>query len=418
MKSLKLQLFEFRKELSVEQTDVMNIITEHIELCQDYSEKEITNSLNKCLESFGYYDNVKSLLGTLDKEINENSLYFTLKDLYAKVARKENRFLYEEALHTILNCINQPTDEDRKIKVVENLGMYEWISEVQMFLFEMASTPQEKMNLSSKGGKVEDVVSLALQVSEGYLVRVHDAWFLLADSGIKATLLENYVKNDVELKKLRLLEQALILATFKGKEIKFKLNENTELSINSDNGKIYLDGNECEAETTLETLFNSPVIPFEMKALYPILVETINNRKKFVTLDSVKKAYNITNMAYECFLFNYKNNIYQYRVDKFNGNSTMSYGNAQSVIENVIHELGVDVTFFYDNMLSEELKAKNELEKREIKIQEGLNNLETAILILKENKETGAVYNNLLAKRHKLAEELKSVKNQKNKYLV
>lgn len=418
MKSLKTQLFEFRKELTVEQTEIVTIVTEHLNLCNDYSEKEITGSLNKYLESFGYYDNVKTLLGSLDKEINENSLYYTLKDLYAKVSRKDNRFLYEQALHTILNCINQSNDEDRKIKVVENLALYEWIPEVQMFLFEMAATPQEKMNLSSKGGKVEDVVSIALQISEGFLVRVHDAWFILSKDGIKSTLLENYVKNEVELKKLRLLEQTLTLATFKGKSINFKLNENTELSINSETGKIYLDGNECEAETTLETLFNSPVIPFEMKALYPILVETINNRKKFVVLDSVKKAYNITNNAFECYLFNYNNNIYQYRVDKFSGNSTMSYGNAQAVIENVIHELGVDVTFFYENMLSEELKAKNELEKKEMKMQEGLTNVETAILILKENNQTSGVYNSLLAKRHKLAEELKAIKNEKNKYLA
>lgn len=418
MKSLKLQLFEFRKELTVEQTEILHTISEHIDLCNDYSEKEITNSLHKCLESYGFYDNVKSLLDVLDKEMNEKSLYYTLKDLYAKVARKDNRFLYEQALDSILRCINQSNDEDRKIKVVETLSMYEWIPEINMFLFEMASTPQEKMNLSSKGGKVEDVYSIALQILDGYLVRVHDAWFLLSDTGIKSTLLETHIKNDVELKKLRLLEQALTLATFKGNAIKFKLNETTELAINSESGKIYLDGNECEAATTLETLFNSPVIPFEMKALYPILVETINNRKKFIILDSVKKAFNITNMAFECYLFNYKNNIYQYRVDKFNGNSTVSFTNAQSVIENVVHELGVDVTFFFENMLSEELKAKNELEKREMKIQEGLNNLEKAILILKESQETGAVYNSLLARRHKLSEELKSVKNNKNKYLA
>ncbi len=418
MKSLKLHLFEFRKNLTVEQTEILNIVTEHINLCNEYSEKEITNSLTKCLESVTFYDNVKTLLGELDKEMNEKSLYYTLKDLYARVARKDNRYLYEQALDTILNCLNQNTDEDRKIKVVENLGMYEWIPEIQMFLFEMASTPQEKMNLSSKGGKVEDVHSIAIQIVEGYLVRVHDAWFLLSDTGIQSTLLENHIKNDVELKKLRLLEQTLTLATFKGNAIKFKINENTELAINTETGKIYLDGNECEAATTLETLFNSPVIPFEMKALYPILVETINNRKKFIILDSVKKAYNITNLAFECYLFNHKNNIYQYRVDKFNGNSTVSFTNAQSVIENVVHELGVDVTFFYENMLSEELKAKNELEKREMKIQEGLNNLENAILILKENKETGAVYNSLLGRRHKLSEELKSVKNEKNKYLA
>lgn len=417
MKSLKLKLFDFRKELKQDQSDIVNIISEHINLCDNYSEKEISNSLSKILESQSYYDNVKNLLTTLDKELNENSLYYNLRDLYAKIARKENRFLYELALDVILECVNQPTDEDRKLKVVETLSLYEWIPEVKMFLFEMASTPQEKMNLSSKGGKVDDVYSIVLQLKEGYLTRVADSWFILSNEGIKSVLLESFVKNDVELKKLRLLEQALEKASFKGRLINFAINENTELSIDSETGQLYLDGQECEKETTLETLFNSPVVPFEMKALYPILVESINNRKKFVLLDSVKRAYNITNMAYECYLFNYKGHIYQYRKDKFNGSSTVSFGNAQSVIENVIHDLGVDVTFFYENLLSEELKLKNELEKKEIKLIEGLKNLETSILMLKENVETRSISNNLLAKRHKLAEELKSVRNQKNKLM-
>ncbi len=428
MKSLTLNLFEFRKELTHDQMDVANIVSEHIEFCKEYSEKEVTYSLNKKLEGYTYFDNVKSLLSNLETEIKENKLYFELKDLYAKIARRENRFLYEIALNVLQECINQPSDEDRKIKVVETLTMYEWIPEVQLFLYEMASTPQEKMSISSKGGKIDDVYSLVLQVQEGYLARVHDAWFLMSENGIKGVLLETYVKDDVQLKKMRLLEQALQYGEFKGNSINFDLTENCIISINTNTGKLYLDSQETEKETTLESLFNSAIIPFGGRGMYPIIAETLDSIKKFVILDTVKKVSNIVNSAYECYVFNHQGNIYQYSVDKFAGSNTKEWPNAQSIIENVMHDLGVDITYFYENLLSEELKLKVELEKQEMKIQENLSNIETAILKIKdqsiedkallENTSIKKMHNDLLATRHKLAEELKAVRNKKNKVIA
>jgi hypothetical protein len=429
MKSLKLNLFEFRKTLNPDQSEVLNIISEHINLCnEEYSEKEIIGSLDKTLIGFTYLENVKTLLSELDNEINENALYFTLKDLYAKLARKDNRFLYDMALNMLLECINESNDEDRKIKIVENLSIYEWIPEIKLFLFEMASTPQEKMMISSKGGKIDDVYSVVLQVKEGYLARVHDSWFLLAENDISGALLETYVSNDIELKKLRLLEQALQIAEFKGNSINFDLGEGCVVSINTNTGKIYLDGTETEKETTLESLFNSPVIPFQGKGYYPIVAETLSNLKKFVVLDSVKKIYNIINSAYECYIFNHKGSIYQYSVDKFHGSNTKTWPNAQAIIENVMQDLGVDVTYFYENLLSEELKMKHDLEKQELKIQESLTNIESAILKIKdesiediklmENVSVKKMYNELLVTRHKLCEEIKAVRNKKNKVIA
>lgn len=425
MTSIKLKLFEFRKELSQEQFDIANIISEHINYCDNYSEKEITQSLQSLLEGFTYFDNVKSLLGDFEKEMNENSLYFTLKDLYAKIERRENRFLYEMALNSLLECINQPTDEERKIKVVETLSVYEWIGEIKLFLTEMASTPQEKMNLSSKGGKIDDVYSLALQINEGYLVRVKDAWFLLSKEGVKGVLLESYIKDDVQLKKLRLLEQTLTIAEFKGNSIEFDLTEECKLAINTNTGKMYLDSQELEKETTLESLFNSPVIPFGGKAQYLIIAETLDNYKKFVVLDNVKRVSNIINSASESFIFNHSDKIYQYNVDKFAGSNAKEWPSAGAVIENVMHEFGVDVTFFYENLLSDEMKLKNEIEKRELKIQESLTNVETAILKIKdqsiedttllENVSVKKMYNDLLSTRHKLSEEVKSLRNKRSK---
>lgn len=428
MTSIKLKLFEFRKELSQDQFDVANIISEHINYCDQYSEKEISQSLNKVLEGFTYFDNVKKLLNEFEQEINENSLYFTLKDIYAKIERKENRFLYEMALNSLLECINQPTDNERKVKVVETLSVYEWIPEIQIFLYEMAATPQEKMNLTSKGGKIDDVYSIALQISEGFLVRVKDSWFLLSNEGVKGVLLETYVKDDTQLKKLRLLEQTLNVATFKGNSIEFDLTENCTLAINTGTGKMFLDSEELEKSTTLESLFNSPVIPFAGKAQYPIIAETLDSYKKFVILDNVKKVSNIINSAYESYIFNHSNKIYQYNVDKLSGSNTKEWPSAGSIIENVMHEFGVDVTYFYENLLSDEMKLRNDIEKKELKIQESLTNIDTAILKIKdqsqedktilENASIKKMYNELLVTRHKLSEEVKSLRNKRSKLMA
>lgn len=422
--NIKNKLVEFNSKLTNEQTEVINIVTNHVTYCDYNSEKEITASLNKCLETYTYFDNVKEILGILNGEINENSLYYKIKDLYYKVARKENSFLYENALSMLLDCLGLNTDEDRKIKVLNELKMYDWIPEVQLFLFEMAETPQAKMNLSSKGGQIEDVYSIVLQIEEGYLAFVHDKWFKFTDKGIEGTLLENHVTDEVQLKKMRLLEQVIAVAEFEGEMINFNVGEGLIIGINSQSGKLFLNGDEADSDTTLESIYNSPVIPFMAKGYYPMMAECVANLKTFVNLDYVKKVSNVLNQKYECYVFNFKNNINQYRLDKFQGSSLMQYESALAIIENVLHDLGIDITFFYENMLSEDLKAKKELEKKEIKLNEKLEEIEEAILKIKDQDKTisehasiKALYNTLLADKHKISEQLKTVKNEKIKYL-
>ena len=425
MKSLKLKLFEFRKELNIEQSDVLDIVSEHVELCDKYSEKEIFSSLSSTLNAFRYYENVTTMLDVVDKELSANPLMYNLKDLYAKVSRKENRFLYENALSSILECINQVSDVDRKIAVVNNLQIWEWIPEVKLFMYEMATSPQEKQNFVSKGGKAEDVYSVVLQLKEGYLTYVHDKWFLMSNEGITATLAENHIKDDVQLKKLRMLEQVMRKAEFTADRIIFKVAEELTISIDTTNSKLYLNESETDKGTTLETLFNSPVIPFMGKAFYPIISEAINNVKLFMNLDSVKSVHNIMNSTYECFVFNYKESMYQYRIDKYSGNSYWKYENAMPLIENVMHELGCDLTFFYENQLTEELKTKIELEKQEKVLLEKLADINGGLEMikndgdsLKEDRVVLSLYNTLLAKQAKANKDLKAVRNEKAKFMA
>lgn len=424
MKSLKLKLFNYRETLNIEETDVVNIVSEHIEWCDKYSEKEIFNSLSNTLDKFKFYESVNTMLNDIDNEISSQPLLYNLKDLYSKVLRKDNRFLYESAITSILNCINQTNDDDRKIKILNDLKLYEWIPEVKQFLYEVASTPQTKQNFLSKGGKVDDVYSLVLQLKEGYLTYVADKWFLLNNDGITATLLENHISDEIQLKKLRLLEQTIQKADFIENRIIFNITEDLVVSFDTDTKKIYLNESEADKTTTLETLFNSPVIPFMGKAYYPILNETYNNLDKFMLIDSVKRVSNIINTAFECYVFNFNNKISQYRIDRYCGNSYYTFENAMPLIENVMHELGADLTFFYESLLSNELKSKIKLENEEKSVLEKIEDVNNAILKLKdetqlinENKIINNLYNSLLTKKHILSEQLKTIKNKKIKLI-
>lgn len=420
MKSLKLKLFEYRQGLNIEQDKVAQIVTEHMNLCDSYSEKEIFGSLVKCLDTFKFYENVTPFLNEIDEELTTNSLLYNLKDLYAKVARKENQFLYESALHALIECINQTNDEDRKIKILNDLKLYEWIYEVKLFLSEVASTPQLKQNFLSKGGKIDDVFSIVLQIKEGLLTHVADKWFLLNDEGVFTTLLENHISDEIQLKKLRLLEEAVEMAEFSDERITFKIAEELVVSFDIKSKQIYLNESENDKGTTLETLFNSPIIPFMGKAYYPILNETFNNLDKFLNVDAVKHIYNLANTSFECYVFNYKGKISQYRVDHRMGSSFYAYENAMPLIENVMHELGADLTFFFEDLLSEEIKSRVKLENQEKQLLEKLTDIENAIIniknesqILKENVAIQGVYNSLLSKKHKISEEIKVIKNKK-----
>lgn len=423
MKSLKLKLFEYRKGLNIEQSEIANIISEHIDLCDQYSEKEIFLNLSNMLENFKFYDSVTPLLENIDEELSSDPILYSLKDLYAKIRRKGDTFLYETALNAILECINQPTLEDRKSMILDSLKMYEWISEIRMFLYEMASTPQTKQNFISKGGKIDDVFSIVLQLKEGYLTYIAENWVLLNEEGVNITLLENHITDDVQLKKLRLLEQAVNFADFTDESIIFNIAEELKVTFDVTSKQIFLNESESDKGTTLETLFNSPIVPLAGKGFYPVLNETFNNLDKFMKIDTVKHVYNIMNPAFECYVFNYNGKITQYRIDKHAGNSYYAFENAMPLIENVMHELGADLTFFYEDLLSEEIKAKVELEKQEKVVLEKLTDVENAILkikhegadIMKENKVVENLYNNLLGKKHKLSEELKSIKNEKSK---
>lgn len=424
MKSLKHKLFEYRQNLNFEQSEIDTIVNEHINLCNDYSEREIYANLCLKLERFKYYDSVKEILESIDTELSSDPLLFSLKDLYAKINRKGDSFLYENSLNTILEIITESNDDVRKNKIFEDLKLYEWIPEIRNFLLEMMELPQEKLNYTSAGGKIENVYSVVLQLKEGYLTYVEDKWFLMNDEGVTATLLENHIKDTDVLKKYRLLEQAINYAEFNDDKITFELSEELSVTFDTTTKKVLLNGEEKEEETTLESLFNSPLVPYAGKGFYPVLNETFINLDKFMEIDTVKRIYNIAKPQYECYVFKYNNHITQYRIDKRQGNSIYTYESASIIVESVMQELGVDMTFFFEDLLSTELKKLNNIEKQEKVLLEKLNNIDNSIIKIKDEKELlnenntlKRLLNNLLSDKHKISEQIKVLKNEKVKLL-
>ena len=70
MKNLKLELYNFKKSLTFDQSDVAYVIEGHMNSMNDYSEKQIVLSLNEKLKSFTYDKEVKSLLENLNDDLN------------------------------------------------------------------------------------------------------------------------------------------------------------------------------------------------------------------------------------------------------------------------------------------------------------------------------------------------------------
>ena len=82
MKNLKLELFNFRKNLSLDQEEVSTIVEGHMNACNEHSEKSIINSLNEKLKVYTYDKTVKSLLESLNDDMSNHELLYELKSLY------------------------------------------------------------------------------------------------------------------------------------------------------------------------------------------------------------------------------------------------------------------------------------------------------------------------------------------------
>lgn len=421
MENLKLTLFNFKKDLSLDQEDISRIVEGYVNNFTKFSEKEIITSLNEQLSVYTFDTKVKALVEGLSTELNENELLYDLKDLYKKVDRKNYGEIHRQPLQILLNIINENDEQIRMQKIVNELNLYDWIPEVKSFMLQFSSSPVDKENLKN-GGNIEPVFTVVEKVEAGHVVFIKDKWFLLSEENVSFCLLEDHIADEVKLKQLRVLEQALRIADVNKDRIDFHIKEDLTIGVDASNGKkVYLNDELLSEDTSLENIFSSPIVPFLKADFYPIIRETINNIDKFVEFDVAMRISNVVNMYSESFVFNYKDKIFTYTCDKRYGNSLFEYESVMELIGEMKKDYDFDVTYFYQNKLSEEVKKKRNLEDREREItiyldeiNENIDVLNSEITVMGGNDLLENALNKLLLEKANKEESLLKIKKAKS----
>jgi len=425
MKNLKLELFNFKKNLSLEQDEILVIVEGHMNACNESSEKAIVNSLNERLKPYTYDKDVKSLLEDLNLDMKNHELLYELKNLYNVLNSKNGGELYRQPINVLLQTINLDTDQDRMSKVLNELAIYDWVPEIKLFVHNLTSSPEQRSNLLS-GGNGESIFTIVESVEDGHIALVKDSWFILSENLIEKTLLENHIKNEEDLRSMRMLETAMKYATVTENRINFKVSEYLTIGLSvGKKGVVYINDDEMNEDTTLETLFNSPIIPIVNKNFYPVLLEVSRNLEKFVELDVVKRVNNLINPYLECYAFNYKKTTFLYRCDERYGNSFFKYESCLEIINEIRNELNYDLTYFYENKLSKELIVKRKLEDKEreitLKLEDvnfNIDKIKGSIQMIGESVVLTTALDNLNKRSSNLSDELQAVKELQYKERV
>ena len=424
MKNLKLELFNFKKNLSLEQEEISYIIEGHMSACNDHSEKSIIGSLNERLKAYTYDKGVKKFIESLNDDMKNYELLYELKNLYSVLNSKNQGELYRQPINVLLQTINLESDQDRMSKVLNELAIYDWVPEIKLFVHNLTKSPEKRTNLLS-GGKGESLYTIVEQVEDGHIALIKDSWFLLTENNIEKTLLETHIKDENLLRTMRMIESAVKYSTITEDRVNFRISEYLNIGLAVNGKGIYINDDELNGDTTLESLFSSPIVPIVNKNFYPILLEVSKNMDKFVELDVVKKINNLINPYLECFAFNYKNATYLYRCDERYGNSFFKYESAFELVNEVRNELNYDLTYFYENKLSKEVMVKRKLEDKErevtLKLEDvkfNIDKVKGSIKMIGESEVLTTALTNLEKRKVHLSAELNGIKELQYKERV
>jgi len=422
MKNLKYDLFNFKKDLPIEDYELNIIVERFISNYDKYSEKELVSSVKETLTPFAWDSKVKRLVEGLEAEIKSEPLNYNLKDLYKKIERKNYGQMYRPALNSILNIINMNDNDTKMSSIVNELVIHDWIPEVKLFMSGYMNNPIQRQNLVNSG-KASKVFTLVEKTENGNLVFMKDRWFLINQDEVKQCLLEDHIKDIDKVREFRILEKVMTIGDIKEDSISFRLDENLVLSISTKNDKdVFLNEEKLDKETTLENLFNSKIIPWLKKDYYVLSTTAAQNIDKFVDLDIALKVENVLHPYLECYVVNYKDKMYVYNNDARTGTAFYEYNSANDLINDVQRELDYDLTKFLDNKLSKEIKHLRTLEDKEMEVKEAIKQIDEGLALLKEHEELvnedealKKTFNDLLISKHELYENLKQIKDDKVK---
>ena len=422
MKNLKYDLFNFKKDLPIEDYELNMVVERYINNYDNYSEKELVSSLKENLAVYAWDTKVKKLVESLQDEIKSEPINYNLKDLYKKIERKNYGQMYRPALNSILNIINIQDNDSKMSTILNELVIHDWIPEVKLFLSGYMNNPIQRQNLVNSG-KASKVFTLVEKTNDGNLVFMKDRWFLIGQDEIKQTLLENHITDIDKIREFRILEKVMTIGDIKEDKISFRLDENLVLSISTKSDKdVFLNEEKLDKETTLENLFNSKIIPWLKKDFYVLSTTTAQNLDKFVDLDIALKVENVLHPQLESYIINYKDKLYTYNNDARTGSAFYEYNSPNDLINDIQRELDYDLTGFLDNKLSKEVKHLRTLEDKEMEIKESIREIDKGLELLKENevlvnedKALKETFNQLLVSKHELYENLKAIKDDKVK---
>lgn len=422
MKNLKLKIFDFKQKLSFDQNDISVVVERILTDYDNYSEKEIKDILNERLFKYTYDTEVKSLLETVEQEIESNSLVYDLKNLYKLVERQNQGMIYRTPLNTILEIINGSDDDSRLESILNELKMYEWVPQIKKFIYNLTQSPIERQNMTDSG-KGNTVYTLVEKTTNGYLAYVADRWFSLNENEVVQTLLEDNVEDVDRIRELRILEQVMKLAEIDNNILYLKVDEDLTIGLSTKDKSLYINNEKLDTETTLENVFNSPIIPYLKKDYYVLLNTLKENLNNMVELDVAIKVDNILNPYYEAYAFNYKDKMYLYSTDQRTGSSFYQYESVNELIRDIKKELDYDLTPFFENKLSKEMKKLRSLEDKE-KVLEGkikdanesIDELQNVPELLESSKDLKLTFDNLLLYKHQLNEKLNELKNYRTQY--
>src|SRR5574343_253199 len=417
MKNIKLELFNFKKNLNLDQEEISRVAESYLNNYNELSEKQIVLGLNESLKTFTYDKEVKSFLESLNDDMRNYELLYELKNLYNVLNSKNQGEIYRQPINVLLQTINLDTDQDRMSKVLNELAIYDWVPEIKLFVHNLTKSPEKRSNLLS-GGKGESIYTIVEQVENGHIALVKDSWFLLSENKIDKVLLEDYIKDVERLRTLRMLETSMKYANISDDRINFRIGENLTLGIEVNGGdSIFINDDKMNKETTLESLFASPIIPIVNKNFFPLILEVSKNLDSFVELDVVKRISNLINPYLEVFAFNFKNNVFVYRCDERYGNSFFQYESALEIVNEVKNELNYDLTYFYENKLNKETISKRKLEDKEreitLKLEDvnfNISKLEANMEFIKESEQLKGALESLEKRKSNLETELNAVK--------
>lgn len=424
---LVLEMFNFKKGLTLEQEDIDRQITYHLGLfnCDEtgkiHSQRNIIRSLSEGLRNFGYDNKVKTLLESLNGILKNDEMFYELDNLYRTLENSNQGMVYRHVMKLVLDIINETNAVNQQLKIINELSIHDWIPPVKNFIYKYTTDPRKRQNLSSNGGKADAVYSVVEKVEsegvKGFITFIGDKWFYITEKSIQPTIPSNFFKERDKLISLTLLQKALTIGIVEEGKITFKIDEDLNLGISTSDGKIFINNEKTDSSATLETIFDSALIPFMRRDLYPVISETIKNLNKFVDLDIVQKITNITNPHLECYVFNYKDNLYKYSIDDRSGNNFHEYESATILCNEMNQQLGYDLSSFLKNKFSDEVNMKKDLEGKEKfiidKITDMNENIQKLLAcgLIDKNEQIKMAYDVLISERKDLESDLYAVKS-------